>query len=121
MFPFSSEKKTMGTLLQKTSNSPYKFYSKGASEIILSRCSYVLDVDGRRIPLTDAIRKEANDRISAMYVTLNYLKLIYLRANDALRTIGLAYTEVDAYTPTDTFDSDLTLIGICGIKVTLYK
>ena len=95
----------MGTLLQKTSSEPYKYYSKGASEIILSRCTTILDADGRRVPLTDSVRAEANKHISHM-------------ANEALRTIGLAYREVSSYSEADNLDSELTLIGICGIKVT---
>ncbi len=73
--PFSSERKMM-TTIHKVGDDIYA-YTKGAPEIIIERCSWILE-DGREKRLTKEKRKkilEINEKF----------------ANDALRVLGMAY------------------------------
>ncbi|KAL6642216.1 hypothetical protein ACP70R_020397 [Stipagrostis hirtigluma subsp. patula] len=101
--PFNSVKKKMAVLVSLHSGT-YRWFCKGASEIILQMCDKMIDSDGNSVPLSDAQRKNLLDTINSF-------------ASDALRTLCLAYMEVDDFdddadSPTDGF----TLISIFGIK-----
>ncbi|KAL6906054.1 hypothetical protein ACP4OV_003655 [Aristida adscensionis] len=101
--PFNSVKKKMAVLVSLQSGT-YRWFSKGASEIILQMCDKMIDSDGNIVPLSEAQRKNILDTINSF-------------ASDALRTLCLAYKEVDDFgedadSPTDGF----TLISIFGIK-----
>ncbi|KAK0399103.1 hypothetical protein QR680_002900 [Steinernema hermaphroditum] len=62
-------------------NGGYRIYAKGASEIVLSRCSYILGKDGELTPLGDGQKAEMTKTV------------IEPMASDGLRTIGLAYKD----------------------------
>ncbi|TVU27075.1 hypothetical protein EJB05_29654 [Eragrostis curvula] len=102
--PFNSDKKKMAVLVSLP-NGTYRWFSKGASEIVLEMCDMMVDGDGNSIPISEAQRKNILDTINSF-------------ACDALRTLCLAYKEVDedfddnAESPTSGF----TLICIFGIK-----
>lgn len=114
VYPFSSKRKTMTTIIKVLDNSAptktqsdYRIYSKGASEIMLQACTRYMDAKGS----TKKLDKEAK---------AHWEKIITKYANDALRTIALTYRDIK----TDQFESisddeppleDLTLIGIVGI------
>jgi len=111
-YPFTSAKKRMSTVLKVTSppaGSPERFriHIKGASEIVLSRCTSLMQSDGTIVPLTPQKTEELKALISGM-------------ASQALRTIGigfrdtteeLAWSEMVANPP----DENFTCLGIVGI------
>ncbi|WOK92357.1 hypothetical protein Cni_G01048 [Canna indica] len=102
--PFNSVKKRMAVVLQLPGGG-YRAHCKGASEIILAACSKVLDSTGDVVPLDEATVSHLNSTIESF-------------ANEALRTLCLAYMEVedsslaDKEIPADGY----TCIGIVGIK-----
>lgn len=102
--PFNSTKKRMGVVLE-LSEGGYRVHCKGASEIILAACDKVVNSKGEVVPLDVA--------------TVNSLqKTIEQFANEALRTLCLAYMDIESDfsiespIPVDGF----TCIGIVGIK-----
>ncbi|KAJ3069759.1 Calcium-transporting ATPase 10, plasma membrane-type, partial [Quaeritorhiza haematococci] len=141
--PFSSERKRMSTIVEESPDptcqwmpftsdpfvqsiapSPkerYWVYSKGASEIILGRCSSYLTSNGTIAPLTLEKKREFEASITGM-------------ASGALRTIGVAARpiRVKEYVPPDTrsirsesatagagyeYDGgDMILLAIVGIQ-----
>ncbi|KAI9244834.1 PMCA-type calcium-translocating P-type ATPase [Phascolomyces articulosus] len=115
VFPFSSKRKTMTTVIKVQENtassksqSDYRVYAKGASEIVLGACTRFVDAKGN----TNKFDKEVRTR---------WNNIITEYANNALRTIALAYRDIN----TEEFESatsndeppleELTLIGIVGI------
>lgn len=102
--PFNSSKKRMGVVIQLPQGG-FRAHCKGASEIVLASCDKVLDAAGNAVPLDEA--------------TVNHLKdTIESFAKEALRTLCLAYMEVeDDFTANQQIPSDgYTCIGIVGIK-----
>jgi Ca2+-transporting ATPase len=101
--PFSSERKRM-TTIHNPSTSGLIAYVKGAPEIVLTRCTRVLE-DGRAQALTDDKRGEIlhiNERMAA----------------DALRVLGLAYRELPEGMQDlteDTVEQDLIFVGLQGM------
>ena len=102
--PFTSERKRM-TTVHKTSDGKLVAYVKGAPEIILERCAYLLK-DGKRKKLD---RKERE----TILVTNEAM------ARGALRLLGVAYRELpnDAVEKIDaeTVERDLVFIGLTGM------
>lgn len=111
-FPFSSARKKMSTI--KFSSDKQKCYvqTKGASEIILSQCTKILNKNGEIEALSEEKKK---------YIIENVINNF---ASQALRTIGIAYKEIDKNTlpedlskiEQDKIDKDLILVAISGIK-----
>ncbi|XP_052195958.1 calcium-transporting ATPase 2, plasma membrane-type-like isoform X1 [Diospyros lotus] len=102
--PFNSEKKRMGVVLELPDGG-MRAYCKGASEIILAACEKVVNSSGEVVPLDEA--------------SMNHLKVkIEHFANEALRTLCLAYMELDKGFSADNPIplSGYTCIGIVGIK-----
>ncbi|KAF8648729.1 hypothetical protein HU200_064784 [Digitaria exilis] len=100
--PFNSVKKTMAVVVA----SPYaaghpRAFLKGASEVVLRRCSSVIDAIGCVEKLTEAKAKRVASAIDAF-------------ACEALRTLCLAYQDVSSggEVPNDGY----TLIAVFGIK-----
>ena len=98
----------MSTILKKADGS-YVIYTKGASEIIMRKCTKVLDNKGAAIPFGPKDRENMLNKVISPF------------ADDALRTIGLAFREIPAETEIDWEDetsviSGLTLIGVVGIE-----
>jgi len=106
IFPFSSEKKTMTAIMDLNDEvKGYRIFTKGASEIILERCSHSLDSKGDKKDIKE-VRNDVEGVINQM-------------AKESLRTIGIGYFDVDEL-PEDFLknppDSNFILISICGIE-----
>lgn len=102
--PFNSTKKRMGVVLQLPEGG-MRAHTKGASEIILAGCDKVVNSEGNVVPLDET--------------SINLLKgTIDEFANEALRTLCLAYMDLEnGFSPTDDIpDSGFICIGIVGIK-----
>ena len=90
----------------KLANGKYRVYCKGAAEMVLAICTARLNEQGGVEPMTDKKDEE---------------KLIRELAAEALRTICLAYKDVDAgnlnsIEEIDGVEKDLTMIAIVGIE-----
>ena len=90
----------------KLANGKYRVYCKGAAEMVLAICTARLNEQGGVEPMTDKKDEE---------------KLIRELATEALRTICLAYKDVDAgnlnsIEEIDGVEKDLTMIAIVGIE-----
>ena len=106
VYTFNSARKSMSTIIP-IGNGKLRMYTKGASEIVLSKCQAVLDANGEPIHFSIQDRKDLQD------------KVISSMADNALRTIAIAYKDIDEYT--DLEDEDrlirgLNLIAIVGIE-----
>ncbi|XP_047335151.1 calcium-transporting ATPase 2, plasma membrane-type-like [Impatiens glandulifera] len=102
--PFNSTKKQMGVILEVPTGGLLA-HVKGASEIVLAACNKVINSSGEVVPLDDA--------------SINHLKTtIDQFASEALRTLCLAYVELDSGFSADSPipSSGYTCIGIVGIK-----
>lgn len=95
--PFDSETKCMQVLV-KNKQGNYKSYAKGAVDILISRCSFML-TDKGKIPLTSSMKYEIlkkNDRL----------------ASKALRLLALAYKDTDKLSQSE---NDMVFIGLIGM------
>uniref|UniRef100_A0A0N5B1V3 Calcium-transporting ATPase n=1 Tax=Strongyloides papillosus TaxID=174720 RepID=A0A0N5B1V3_STREA len=117
VYTFNSQRKSMSTVVKIDGG--YRVFTKGASEIILKKCNYMLGERGSIVKMTEA-------RVSSIFKNV-----IEPMASDGLRTIGLAYKdykEVKNKENEIAFDGDinwddedavikgLTLVGIVGIQ-----
>lgn len=103
IFPFSSTRKSMTTILKPDQTQKCRVYTKGAPEIILKNCSQALDSAGNLVPISK-IMNDAQNRINGY-------------ASEGLRTIALAYGDFAAKPEwTDAPDRDFILIGIVAIQ-----
>lgn len=108
VYTFNSSRKSMSTVL-KNADGGFRMYSKGASEIILRKCTKILDKNG------DLISFKVKDRDEMV------TKVIEPMACDGLRTICLAFRDFPAGSEPD-WDSeneilsDLSCIAVVGIE-----
>ncbi|XP_051950147.1 plasma membrane calcium-transporting ATPase 3-like isoform X3 [Xyrauchen texanus] len=108
VYTFNSVRKSMSTVIQMPDRS-FRLYSKGASEILLKKCSFLLARDGE----ARAFRPRDKDEMVK--------KVIEPMACDGLRTICIAYRELPA-DPMPEWDnetdivSNLTCICVVGIE-----
>lgn len=101
----------MSTLvpMPQGSKSPHRLYCKGASEMVLELCSKVAQKDGTDADLTPDEKANINKAIDDF-------------ANSGLRTIAVAYKDMDESpvqgdgTLPESVESGLTLICIVGIE-----
>lgn len=134
-FPFSSELKAMATVVRiqdpnDSSRTIYRAHIKGASEILLEKCSSIVslqpnnyrdathdfDVRTRKLSSEDRTRLE---------------NIIQSYAARSLRTIGIGYRDFEQWPPANSIqvgdeievpfddlvqDSQVTLLGIVGIE-----
>ncbi len=101
--PFDSLRKMMSTVVEAENG--YVQYTKGANEIVLSRCINYLSKDGEILPLTDEVVAEINAQAKSF-------------ADRALRVLGLGFKNYDSL-PED-FEADhiecgLTYVGFTGM------
>lgn len=103
MFPFSSERKSMGIVMEVDGRA--RLYVKGASELVLQRSTQVIDLFGHEHILSDEDRRIVAGTIE------DY-------ASRSLRTIALAYRDFDWFgnQEFDTAFNDTVFIGVIGIK-----
>lgn len=119
MIPFDSGRKCMGMVI-KQSNSSYRLYVKGASEIMLRHCTRIIRDPTKGI---DAVAMSRDNMSSLNALIENY-------ANRSLRTIGFLYRDFEAWPPRNVrrqdddrtqavFEDllkDMTFLGIVGIQ-----
>ncbi|KAJ1358334.1 hypothetical protein KIN20_016742 [Parelaphostrongylus tenuis] len=127
VYTFNSSRKSMMTvinLMENGVNVGYRVHCKGASEIILSRCTYLIGSDGKpHVFDADRLKEITSTVISQM-------------ANNGLRTICVAYKDYirrnvrEADATEIAFDNDIDIdwddeqeisknfvgIAICGIQ-----
>lgn len=114
VWPFDSSVKCMGVLVKK-SDGRHRFFVKGASEIMLNRCKYIMAASPNDSPepLSDEDTKQITNTISS-----------YAKAS--LRTIGLIYKDLDSWQPSQSADEDkngladllvdMVYVGVVGIQ-----
>ena len=109
VWPFNSEKKRMSSCFL-TPEGEFRLMTKGAAELMVERCSFVIGKDGVRLPLDQMGRQGLiSEVVTPMTET-------------ALRTIAVAYKNFDSQ-PDLGRDKDeeelckqLTLLSIFGIE-----
>lgn len=101
--PFDSMRKMMSTV--HSSGDGFVQYTKGAPDVVLSRCTKCLGENGAVIDMTDEIRAKISAQNKAM-------------ADKALRVLAAAYREYTSK-PSDfapeALESDLIFIGLTGM------
>ncbi|XP_063282535.1 plasma membrane calcium-transporting ATPase 2 isoform X3 [Pelobates fuscus] len=108
VYTFNSVRKSMSTVV-KLEDGSYRMYSKGASEIVLKKCSKILNGAGEPRIFKPRDRDEM------------VKKVIEPMACDGLRTICIAYRDFNM-SPEPDWDneneilSDLTCIAVVGIE-----
>jgi len=108
-FPFSSARKRMSSIVEIAQG--YRLYTKGASEIVLGLCSEMMTLDGSVVELSPEKKVDIEATIISAY------------ANEGLRTICIAYRELNQVTaeslgsiiPEDA-EKNMCLIAITGIE-----
>jgi Ca2+-transporting ATPase len=129
LYPFSSERKSMATIVQM---GPKKFrlHAKGASEIIMKRCDKVLQISS---PADQTSSSEKDGEVSQLELNgelqTQIHKTIISYATQSLRTIGIAYRDFESWPPANVqlnadgevpfssvAEDGLTLIGVVGIE-----
>lgn len=101
-FPFDSERKRMSVLLEHQGGR--LVYAKGAPDVLLAQCSYVLWED-KVVPFTNTLRQKVMSANEGM-------------ARSALRVLGLAYREVKAAERCESAEqaeSGLIFVGLAGM------
>lgn len=98
-FPFDSDRKLMSTLNQQ--NGKHTVYTKGALTSLMKIANRVI-YNGKVIPITKAHKKQ-------------YLIAAESMANNALRTLGVAYKPVDSAIIASEMEKDLILAGLVGM------
>mmetsp|Transcript_16307 Transcript_16307/g.26923 ORF Transcript_16307/g.26923 Transcript_16307/m.26923 type:complete len:1033 (-) Transcript_16307:210-3308(-) len=105
-YAFTSDRKRMSTVVSVNSKF-WRLFTKGASEIVLGLCTHYVGEGGSREVLDAATTETLRNTITAY-------------ASDGYRTITLAYRDLEvdpaALLNPDYVESDLTLLGIVGIK-----
>ena len=100
--PFDSERKLMSTV--HPVNGKLRVMVKGAPDVLLSRCTYILD--GSPVAITDAHKQEVLNANAAM-------------AEKALRVLSAAYKDVDALPEgeltSENLECGLTFVGLVGM------
>ncbi|XP_044146031.1 plasma membrane calcium-transporting ATPase 2 isoform X1 [Bufo gargarizans] len=108
VYTFNSVRKSMSTVI-KLEDGSFRLYSKGASEIILKKCSKILNGAG------DPRLFKPRDRDEMVK------KVIEPMASDGLRTICISYRDFSQSTEPDWDNeneivADLTCIAVVGIE-----
>ena len=78
VFTFNSARKSMSTVLPLPGGG-YRLFTKGASEIVLAKCTHIMAENGRIAALSEVDKKDILSNV------------VQSMASNALRTIGLAY------------------------------
>uniref|UniRef100_A0A8C6TSE8 Calcium-transporting ATPase n=1 Tax=Neogobius melanostomus TaxID=47308 RepID=A0A8C6TSE8_9GOBI len=108
VYTFNSVRKSMSTVI-KLSDGSFRLYSKGASEIMLKKCSYILDANGEARSFRPRDRDEMIKQV------------IEPMACEGLRTICIAYRDLSP-NPEPDWDNEadivteLTCITVVGIE-----
>lgn len=116
LFPFNSRQKCMGTVI-KLQEGKYRLLIKGAPEVVLAQCSTA--VTDPTEPLSVSLLGEP-DKVDISNAVSRYASL-------SLRTLALAYRDVDSWPPEDVradggqieLDEvfrDMTWVGVLAIQ-----
>ncbi|XP_067322425.1 plasma membrane calcium-transporting ATPase 1-like [Anolis sagrei] len=111
VYTFNSDRKSMSTILKNKNNS-FQLFSKGASEILLQKCSRLLNAAGKPAPFSKKDRENVIKNVIAPM------------ASEGLRTICLAFRDFpvgfdqtdSVWDDEDVIINDLTCIAIVGIE-----
>lgn len=101
-FPFESERKRMSVVVQHQGGK--QVYVKGAPDVLLGQCSYMLWED-RVVPFTPTLKQKVLAANEGM-------------ARSALRVLGTAYRELkafDRHATEEDVESNLIFIGLAGM------
>ncbi|KAK8130961.1 Calcium-transporting ATPase 2 [Apiospora sp. TS-2023a] len=116
LIPFDSGRKCMGAVVQ-LANGKARLYVKGASEILLAKCTEMLrdpSQDMARVPLSEESAETVRGLIDSY-------------ASRSLRTIGIVFRDFDKWPPRNTRRTDgevnfddifqrMTFLGMVGIQ-----
>ncbi|OAD02217.1 hypothetical protein MUCCIDRAFT_126632, partial [Mucor lusitanicus CBS 277.49] len=135
VYPFSSERKAMATVLQiphpaDPDQVMYRVHVKGASEIILGLCSNILSLQKSSTPVSNDDYSGANTRELTSDDESRIERIIQSYATKSLRTIGIAYRDFEQWPPKGpranadddvpyddiVEDRGLTFLGVVGIE-----
>ncbi|XP_077469206.1 plasma membrane calcium-transporting ATPase 3b isoform X2 [Stigmatopora argus] len=108
VYTFNSVRKSMSTVI-KLPDGSFRLYSKGASEIMLKKCSYILDANGESRGFRPRDRDEMVKQV------------IEPMACEGLRTICIAYRDLPSNPEPDWENegeivTELTCITVVGIE-----
>ncbi|XP_029140098.1 plasma membrane calcium-transporting ATPase 1-like, partial [Protobothrops mucrosquamatus] len=111
VYTFNSDRKSMSTVLKNAAGG-YQLFSKGASEILLQKCTKILNSAAEREPFS---RKDRENVIKNVIAPM---------ASEGLRTICIAFRDFpggpDSNEPEwdeeDTVIKDLTCVAVVGIE-----
>ncbi|XP_061446407.1 plasma membrane calcium-transporting ATPase 1-like [Rhineura floridana] len=109
VYTFNSDRKSMSTVL-KNPNGSYRLFSKGASEILLKKCTRILNATGQSGSFSKKDRENVINNV------------IERMASEGLRTICLALKDFPAgysepnWDEEDDIFKDLTCIAVVGIE-----
>jgi Ca2+-transporting ATPase len=101
--PFTSERKRMSTLHKNLQNEVFA-YTKGAPEMILERCTHILE-NGQEVKLTEAKK-------------VNVLKVNEQLASNALRVLAMAYKRLPSAVEQladRAIEEELVFVGLQGM------
>ncbi|CAA9999124.1 unnamed protein product [Nesidiocoris tenuis] len=106
VYTFNSVRKSMSTAIALP-NGKYRLFTKGASEVILQKCNKIHGENGKVVSFTNEMYKNIiNSVIEPM-------------ANDGLRTLAIAYRDLDSQVDWDDESavvSKLTALAVVGIE-----
>eukprot|EP00246_Nothoceros_aenigmaticus_P000199 TRINITY_DN1026_c0_g1_i1.p1 TRINITY_DN1026_c0_g1~~TRINITY_DN1026_c0_g1_i1.p1 ORF type:complete len:854 (+),score=164.16 TRINITY_DN1026_c0_g1_i1:295-2562(+) len=100
--PFNSTRKKMGVVVKNPDGS-IRIHWKGASEIVLSSCDKVSMGQGQVVPVDDELKEQLTAAIKSF-------------ADNALRTLCLAYKDVEDWQDGAIPSEGFTCAAILGIK-----
>ncbi|XP_065097457.1 plasma membrane calcium-transporting ATPase 4 isoform X3 [Paramisgurnus dabryanus] len=107
VYTFNSSRKSMSTVVKNATGSGFRMYSKGASEILLRKCSQILDASGQ----PRAFKPKDRDEMVR--------KVIEPMACEGLRTICVAMRDFSSEPEWENeadILNDLTCICVVGIE-----
>ncbi|CEI98151.1 Putative Calcium-translocating P-type ATPase, PMCA-type [Rhizopus microsporus] len=120
VFPFSSSRKAMATVIRvsKQKGVIYRMHIKGASEVLLSRCSRIVSMHDT------SYDQDASEIVTRVMTDANrerMVKIIQSYATRCLRTLAICYQDMDHWTADQQLEDvlqqgQLTLLGIVGIE-----
>ncbi len=98
-YSFDSDRKLMSTLNEN--GGKFTVYTKGAIGNLIKISTHVL-LNGEIVPITDEHKLKYHDATDAM-------------SNNALRTLGVAFKEVDSAIPASEMEKNLVFAGLVGM------
>lgn len=102
--PFDSERKMMSTFHKNYFENKVSSFTKGAPDVVLSRCKYFLK-DGEVVELTEKDREEISEQNNSF-------------AKNALRVLAYAYRNYDnipSEISSETIEKDMVFVGLTGM------